>query len=86
MIEAEQAAETFVALDRLGTVFVRGRDNKSAAETLVRSLPIVVPDILPNGHPQMRFTEQDEPVQTFTLDRQHEPLRISVQVYALAVP
>jgi len=49
-------------------------------ESLVVSLAMVVLDVLVNYLPQVAFTQQDDSVETFFLDRAHEPFRVGIQI------
>ena len=51
-------------------------------DALVRSLPVVVLDILIDDKPQPPLAEDDHPIETLLLDRSDETLRVRVQVRA----
>jgi hypothetical protein len=79
---AEQTAKALMAFDRARHVVIRWWNNESAFETLMRSLAIVMRDILSNCEPQMTFAKKDELAQTFALDRKYESLCESVEIWA----
>ena len=74
MIEAQEATKALFTLDRSDSIVVGGWDDKEAAEALVRSLEVVVGDVLANSETQVSLADQDEPVEALGLDRQNESL------------
>jgi hypothetical protein len=62
----------------------RGRAiDEGVAEPLVIALRMIVLDELGKGSSQMALAEGDHTVETFSLDRSHEPFRVRIRVGGL---
>ncbi len=81
MIETQQPAEALEAIDctEVRVEAVIGFD-QLIAESLVVPLLMVVCSKLASSSPKRPFSKEDQPIETFVLDRSHEPLGVGVQV------
>ena len=79
MVETQHPAEPLDALDRADCRCrtIAGLD-QPIVDSLVISLPVIMRGVLASSSPKRPFSEEDHPIETFILDRSHEPLGVRV--------
>jgi hypothetical protein len=77
----QQPAQSLASSDGSIVVLRRWRrDDQSVVEGLMVALKVIVLDEFSDCAAQVPLAEQHELVQALALDRQHEPLGVSVQI------